>query len=61
MSSYSKFYQFGTAMNANVKNPLDQSNPLTYCITPTFNFYRLDCQIWHLPDDALRYLSDPPD
>jgi len=37
MSSYSKFYQFGTAMNANVKNPLDQSNPLTYCITPTFN------------------------
>lgn len=37
MSSYSKFAQFGSAMNDNVRNPLDSSNPLTYCITPTFS------------------------
>lgn len=37
MASYTKFLQFGKAMNQNVTNPLDQSNPLTYCLIPTFN------------------------
>lgn len=34
---YSTFGDFGSAMNPNVLNPLDQSNPLSYCITPTYN------------------------
>jgi hypothetical protein len=37
MASYPKFLQFGNAMNPNVKNPLDQSNPLTYCLIPSYN------------------------
>ena len=36
-TSYSTFGRFGEAMNKNVFNPMDQSNPLTYCIIPTFN------------------------
>jgi hypothetical protein len=37
MTSYSTFAEFGAAMNPNVSNPMDQSNPLTYCIVPTIN------------------------
>lgn len=35
--SYSTFADFGESMNKNVFNALDQSNPLTYCIVPTYN------------------------
>lgn len=34
---YPTFSEFGELMNKNVFNPMDQSNPLTYCIMPTFN------------------------
>lgn len=34
---YRKISQFGEAMNPNVLNPLDQSNPLSYCLLPTYN------------------------
>ena len=36
-SHYKKIAQFGEAMNRNVLNPLDQSNPLSYCLLPTYN------------------------
>lgn len=35
--SYPTFIEYGSSMNENVLNPLDQSNPLTYCVLPTFN------------------------
>lgn len=35
--SYPTFVDYGSAMNKNVFNPMDQSNPLTYCSVPTFN------------------------
>lgn len=34
---YSTFGDFGSGMNKNVLNPMDQSNPLTYCIVPSYN------------------------
>lgn len=34
---YPTFHEFGSAMNPNVLNPMDQSNPNTYGIMPTFN------------------------
>lgn len=34
---YPTFSEFGSAMNKNVFNPMDQSNPLTYAIVPSFN------------------------
>lgn len=34
---YPTFSEYGSAMNENVFNPMDQSNPLTYAILPTFN------------------------
>lgn len=35
--SYPTFVDYGSAMNENVLNPMDSSNPLSYCILPTFN------------------------
>lgn len=35
--NYPTFIEYGAAMNENVFNPMDQSNPLTYCIVPSFN------------------------
>ena len=35
--SYPTFIEYGAGMNENVFNPMDQSNPLTYVILPTFN------------------------
>lgn len=35
--SYPTFIEYGSAMNKNVFYPMDQSNPLTYAIMPTFN------------------------
>jgi len=34
---YPKFIEYGSGMNKNILNPMDQANPLTYAILPTFN------------------------
>jgi hypothetical protein len=34
---YATFVEFGKALNDNIKNPLNASNPLTYCLVPSLN------------------------
>lgn len=34
-AQYKTFYEFGEAINDQVKSPFNSSNPLTYCLTPT--------------------------
>jgi hypothetical protein len=34
---YATFKEFGSALNPNIKNPLNASNPLTYCLVPSLN------------------------
>lgn len=35
--NYARYINFGKGLNNNIQNPLDSSNPLTYCMFPTLN------------------------